>query len=117
MNNMVQISGGNSVQKEIAFKVISKMIDELMPRMKTLDISVKIKKFKGDAEVFCMMADSNRQCEIDVSRDLPLMDFVTVLCHEMMHVKQFARNELPLEKEAYGRESKLSQIVWDANIL
>ena len=46
MNNMVQISGGNSVQKEIAFKVISKMIDELMPRMKTLDISVKIKKFK-----------------------------------------------------------------------
>ena len=104
------------------------MIQELMPRMNTLDISIKIRKFQGDAEGFCMMADNNRQFEIEVSRELSLKDFVTALCHEMVHVKQFARNEWmirssgnywdsPWEKEAYRMESTLAQSVWDANIL
>jgi hypothetical protein len=89
-----------------------------------------------------MMEDNNRQFEIEISRNLSLRDFVTALCHEMVHVKQFARKELcaevsgsltrwkkskvsestdywdlPWEKEAYRMESKLAQICWDADIL
>jgi|TARA_R110000823_G_C15791159_1_gene486151 hypothetical protein len=139
--NMIDVIGGKESQKEIAFNVVAKMIDELMPRLRTLEITVRIKDVK-DAIAYCMMEDNNRQFEIEISRNLSLRDFVTALCHEMVHVKQFARKELcaevsgsltrwkkskvsestdywdlPWEKEAYRMESKLAQICWDADIL
>ena len=125
--NMIDVIGGKESQKEIAFNVVAKMIDELMPRLRTLEITVRIKDVK-DAIAYCMMEDNNRQFEIEISRNLSLKDFVTALCHEMVHVKQFARNEWmirssgnywdsPWEKEAYRMESTLAQSVWDANIL
>ena len=67
---------------------------------------------------------------------------VTALCHEMVHVKQFARKEmvdgvetgvarwksktipldtnywdLPWEKEAYRMEKKLANSVWENGII
>jgi len=138
--NFIDVRGGTKFQKEVAFKVVSQMISELMPRMRTLEISVRIRKFSDDAIGYCMMEDTNRQFEIEVSKDLSLKDFVTALCHEMVHAKQYARNEmsddvknrrwkkttvpnsvgywdLPWEKEAYRMEDKLAQIVWEKNIL
>lgn len=136
--NLIEVQGGNKFQKEVAFKVVSQMITSLMPRMRTLEITVRIKKMHGDAIGYCMMEDTNRQFDIEVSRDLSLKDYVNALCHEMVHVKQYARNEmdgyggrwkkskvaegtlymdLPWEKEAYRLEDKLTQEVWDANIL
>ena len=114
------------------------MIDTLMPRMRTLDIEVKIRKISGDAVGYCMQEDTNRMFTIDVQKDLSLRDFITTICHEMVHVKQYARNEmdcygrkwktkvisdkvgyydLPWEKEAYRLQDKLAQEVWDADIL
>lgn len=138
--NFIEVNGGTKFQKEVAFKVISQMITELMPRMKTLEITVRIRKFNDDAIGYCMMEDTNREFDIEISKDLSLKDFVTALCHEMVHAKQYARNEmsgdaydrkwkksivsdsvgywdLPWEKEAYRLENKLAQIVWDKNIL
>ena len=137
---LVEIIGGKSFQKEVAYNVVSQMIRTLLPRIRNLEITVRIKDVK-DAIAYCSMEDTERQFEIEVSRDLPLKDFVTALCHEMVHVKQFARKEmidtdgrntlwkkskisdstdywdLPWEKEAYRKEEKLAQICWDANIL
>ena len=66
------------------------------------------------------------------------MDFVSTIIHEMVHVKQFARDEmngydmrwkskiisvetdymdLPWEKEAYKLEEKLISQIWKENIL
>ena len=126
--NFIEVNGGTKFQKEVAFKVISQMITELMPRMKTLEITVRIRKFNDDAIGYCMMEDTNREFDIEISKDLSLKDFVTALCHEMVHAKQYARNEmscyggkwkkkkisddtayydLPWEKEAYKKEGKL----------
>ena len=138
--NLVDVIGGTKFQKEVAFKTVCQMITELMPRMKTLEIAVRIRKFNDDAIGYCMMEDTNRQFEIEISKDLSLKDFVTTMCHEMVHVKQYARNEmnglatdrrwkkcnvsdsvgywdLPWEKEAHRLEGKLAQKVWDSNIL
>ena len=138
--NLIDVRGGNKFQKEVAFKVACQMIAELMPRMKTLEIVINIRKFNDDAIGYCMMEDTNRMFEIEVSRDLSLKDFVVTLCHEMVHAKHYARNEmngnatdrrwkksnvsdsvgywdLPWEKEAHRLEEKLAQKVWDANIL
>ena len=42
--NLVNAEGGNRFQRNIAEKVVGEMIDYLMPRLRTLDISVIIKK-------------------------------------------------------------------------
>ena len=136
--NLVEVTGGKKYQRDIAQKVVYAMIDTLMPRMRTLDIEVKIRKISGDAVGYCMQEDTNRMFTIDVQKDLSLRDFITTICHQMVHVKQYARNEmdcygrkwktkvisdkvgyydLPWEKEAYRLQDKLAQEVWDADIL
>ena len=136
--NYIEVIGGNKFQKHTAEVVVGQMIQALMPRMRTLEITVNIKKLTGDAVGWCMMEDTNRDFTIDVHNKLTLKDFVTTICHEMVHVKQFARREtcgygvkwkgkkithktpyydLPWEKEAYKMQDKLAQKVWDSNIL
>ena len=136
--NYIEVNGGNKFQKHIAETVVTQMIEALMPRIKTLEITVNIKKLTGDAVGWCMMEDDNREFTIDVHNKLTLKDFVTTICHEMVHVKQYARKEtcgygkkwkgkkinpktayydLPWEKEAYKMQDKLAQLVWDADIL
>ena len=133
--NYIEVNGGNKFQKKTAEVVVAQMIQALMPRMKTLEIEVVIKKLTGDAVGWCMMEDTNREFTIEVANNLTLKDFVTTICHEMVHVKQYARKEtsgydkkwkgkmitlrlysdLPWEKE-YRMQDKL-QLVWDADIL
>ena len=136
--NIVEVTGGNRFQREIAEKVIQFCIKEMMPRVRTLYIELKIKKMTGDAVGYCMIGDDNREIEIECSKDLTLKDFVTTVAHEMVHAKQYYRKEmdgesmrwkkakvkegtnywdLPWEKEAYRLQDKLAQKIWDADIL
>ena len=140
--NYIEVIGGNKFQKQTAEKVVQKMIETLMPRMRTLEITVNIKKLTGDAVGWCMMEDTNREFTIDVHNKLTLKDFVTTICHEMVHVKQYARKEmddgqntgrarwktktipmdtkyydLPWEKEAYRMQDKLADMCWENNII
>ena len=136
--NYIEVNGGNKFQRKIAEKVVQFCIKEMMPRVRTLEIEVKICKFKSDCVGFCMMGDTNREIEIEVSKDLTLKDFVTTVAHEMVHAKQYYRKEmddfgtrwkkktikegtdyydLPWEKEAYRLQDKLAQKIWDADIL
>ena len=70
------------------------MIGKLMPRMRTLDIEVQLKNLTGDAVGFCMMEENNRQFTIEADRKLGIKELVTTICHEMIHVKQYARKEM-----------------------
>jgi hypothetical protein len=136
--NYIEVTGGNKFQREIAEKVVHEMISALMPRVRTLDINIEINKFTGDTVGWCLMGDTHKEFEIEVSKDLSLKDFVTTICHEMVHVKQYYRKEmdgesmrwkkkvlpentnyyeLPWEKEAYRMQDKLAQLVWDADVL
>ena len=138
MTNIVEVSGGNKFQREIAHTTIAFMIEKLMPRMRTLDINVEICEIKSDAVGFAMMTDDNRTFEIEVDKNIKLNDFVTTLCHEMIHVKQYARKEingvdlcwkgrnipkdtdywnLPWEKEAYRLQKRYANEIWETNLL
>ena len=139
--NFVEINGGNKMQREICEKVIFHMISELLPRFRTLDITVELQNIKSEAVGFCMMEDKNR-FEIEIDKKLSIKEMVTALCHEMVHVKQFARKEmvdgvetgvarwksktipldtnywdLPWEKEAYRMEKKLANSVWENGVI
>ena len=136
--NSVEVTGGKKYQRDIAQKVVYAMIDTLMPRMRTLDIEVKIRKISGDAVGYCMQEDTNRMFTIDVQKDLSLRDFITTICHEMVHVKQYARNEIngvdlcwkgrniskdtdywnyPWEKEAYRLQKRYANEIWESDLL
>ena len=112
---------GNS-RTELAENVVHFCIQELMPRMKTLDICVQI---EDDCDVYgyCLAVDK-REFVIEVKEDLSEVDFLTTIMHEMTHVWQYATGRLAVngkmeyktqaeyenvwyEKQAYQMEKKL----------
>lgn len=141
--NFVTVTGGNKTQRKVAETTTHQMIAELLPRFRTLDIEVKLKKFTKtdrDAIGWCLMEDNNRTFVIEINKDIGITELVTTICHEMVHVKQYARNEmtdecvefgaatwkgrkvnpktayydLPWEKEAYRLQDKLALMVWES---
>ena len=137
--NWVEVTGGNKTQRKVAEITTHQMIAELLPRFRTLDIEVQLKKFHNeDAIGWCLMQEDNRTFVIEINKDIGITELVTTVCHEMVHVKQYARNEmtdelvesghavwkgrkihpntgyyqLPWEKEAYKLQDKLALKVW-----
>ena len=133
---MIVITGGNKHLRAIAESTILCAMNELMPRIRKINLEVKIKKGlqKEGGIGFCTNW-GNREFEIEIEKELGLREFITALCHEMVHVKQGVRGELteatgqqywkgknhteteywsqPWEKEAYRKERKLAQLVWE----
>ena len=94
MTNEVNIVGGTKAQRELTEKIVQWCIKDMMPRMKTLDILVKIKDLKGAAMGYCLRGDTNREFELEIDKNMRLYDFFSTITHEMVHVKQYARNEM-----------------------
>jgi hypothetical protein len=141
--NYVVVEGGNKVQRDIAEKVVNFMIGQLLPRHRTLDITVQLNKMNDDAIGYCQMEDTNREFIIEVDKTIGIKELVTTICHEMIHVKQYVRNEmnddlvengqavwrgrkvnpntkyydLPWEKEAYRLQDKFANLVWNEEII
>jgi hypothetical protein len=113
------VEGGKKHQKELTEQVVYAVIKKLMPRLKNLEIDIKLDPRLSE-KTGCV-----------------LRDFVTTIVHEMVHVKQGVRGELrelmgkqywkgrvcnkeymeqPWEKEAYRLQDKLATWVWE-NVL
>ena len=140
-SNLIEIVGGKKSQRIVAYKVVDFMIKKLMPRVKTLDITVELKNIpiRDNAWGLVEIQDSNREFIIELEKSLCLYDFVTYLIHEMIHVKQYVRKELtekgstvywngencskisyskqPWEVEAYRLQSRYSVEFWESRIL
>ena len=89
--NDIQAFGATKSKRALAERVAYFCIDELMPKMKTLDISIHLDKLP-EADGYCL-AVTNREFQIEIEKTLSEEDFITAVCHEMVHVKQFARGE------------------------
>ena len=122
---LITVTGGKPNQRKYVESMVEFCVKTLMPRMKTLDITIKLKTPKG-AMGYCLELDNNRQFEIEVDRTQSLRLLLETVAHEMVHVKQYARRELhpvnntwcgktynpaktsywdlPWEIEAHGRE-------------
>ena len=126
--NEVIVVGGKKKERELAEEVVAWSIKKLMPRMKTLDITISFENI--DAYGYCMEEDTNRQFTLTIQKGMSFFDMVSTIVHEMIHVKQYARRELrnvngrtmwkkkdhsntdyfdaPWEKEAYKLEKPYS---------
>lgn len=130
--NIVEINGGTKAQKQLAEKVVHWYIKKMLPRFRTLDITVQFSNcMKRGAYGYCMQSDA-REYEIEIDRSLRLYDMVSTLTHELTHMKQYVRKEmvhlsdgsvrwkkkvvssdtsyadLPWEKEAFRLEKQLA---------
>ena len=134
----VRVTGGSKFQREVAHKLIYWTIKQLkLTRMSSLDVHIILKKLRGlDGE--CSMEDEERRTfTIEARKNLKLRQLIMTLIHEMVHVKQFARNEMddfpingrqrwksktlpksinyddmPWEKEATRLQEKLTDEFW-----
>ena len=121
--NDIGVIGGSKKKQDLAYSIIDFCITKMMPRMKTLDITLYLSNDMEDADGFCM-AESKRMFVLEVDSRLNGDDFITALCHEMVHVKQYAKGELDVngkfayksvddylnawyEKEAYAMQETL----------
>lgn len=122
--NRIEVIGGKAHQRKYVESMAEFCIETLMPRMRSLDITIKLATVKG-AMGYCLETDNNRTFEIEADRKLTLRKLLETIAHEMVHVKQYARKELrhnykwcgktyspekvsywdlPWEIEAHGRE-------------
>lgn len=136
--NIVEITGGQKFQREIAHKTVAYCIKQLLPRHRTLDIEIKLVTIKSDATGYAMVGDTNRHFEIEIDKNQTIKEFVTTICHEMVHVKQYARKEIdgirlrwkgkdipegtdyinfPWEIEAYDLQEDLADDIWHKGIV
>ena len=134
---IVDVVGSNKTKRDIAYNVVYFMLQKLLPRLRNIEIEVKFSKMNDDAVGYCMMLDNNREYQLEISKDLNIKELVMTICHEMVHVKQYVRNEmkegqmvwkkkpiasdtkyydLPWEKEAYAMQASLAKACWNKGI-
>jgi hypothetical protein len=119
----IDTNGGKKKQRELVSQVAYWCISRLMPRLKKIEIDIQLNNLKDGAVGYCMMTDNNRTFEIEVDKKLNIGEMIVTICHEIVHVKQYVRNELGIndnndgqdyynlsyEKQAYELQETLSE--------
>lgn len=104
---IITVKGGSASQKKHIPSVINFCVNKLMPRMTGLDITIKLKDLSKEGVCgYCMAVDGPRpdrprEFELELDSKMPMRKLLVTLCHEMVHVKQYARGEL-YESERQG---------------
>ena len=111
---VVTIRGGSAFQKKLASAVLDFAKAELLPKVRTLDVTLKLRKFRkeeGNVVGWCIYEDDekpkHREFTIEVSSEQALECFIKTILHEMVHVKQYALAEM---REAYTNDKH--RIYW-----
>ena len=69
--NIIEIIGGTKKQRLLTEKVVVFCIKEMMPRIRTLDITVELKsKLDGDVDGYCWEGENNREHFIEICKKL-----------------------------------------------
>lgn len=98
--NYVYAEGSTKTKRQLAEDVVNFCIRELMPRMKTLDVGVQLSNDLAPHQYgFCCAIDT-REFELEVNAKMSDDDIITTICHEMVHVKQYARKELDINNQS-----------------
>ena len=103
--NYLAVTGSTKRKRELAESAMIHCISELMPRMRTLDIELILKKLK-DKEVvgWCHEGENKREFFIDIEKSLDGDELIETVCHEMVHVWQSATRkmkDLPFGRKMY----------------
>ena len=118
--NMFYVKGGTKTQRELTENVAMFAIKNLFPKIRKYFILIRLDKFND-----CFEYDE-RDYVINIDKNQDRDDFITAIFHELVHVKQYLKNEmdnysfktttdyymLPQEQEAYSVQEELLKL-WD----
>ena len=115
VDNYIEVNlgkGVSDVRKNLTEEIVRWCIRELLPRVRTLDITVDLLDgLDGGIDGAQWYGEDNRQHYIEINENLYYDDFVTAIMHEMVHVKQdYRKDKRPIkdrEKEAYEQQEIL----------
>ena len=99
--NLIDVTGGFKSQRQRVLDVMTFCVDEMLPLHRTLDIQVHLGNYEQTQNVMgqCLHIHGN-EFQIDIDNKQKIYDLIVTVCHEMVHVKQYARKEL---KEDFPR--------------
>tara|TARA_A100001035_G_scaffold179347_1_gene142577 strand:- start:211 stop:579 length:369 start_codon:yes stop_codon:yes gene_type:complete len=117
---MFYVKGGTKTQRELTENVAMFAIKNLFPKIRKYFILIRLDKFNN-----CFEYDE-RDYVINIDKKQNYDDFVTAIFHELVHVKQYLKNEmdnysfktttdyymLPQEQEAFSIQEELLKL-WD----
>lgn len=110
--NEITVTGGTKSQREKVQSIAQFCIEKLMPKMKTLNIEIKLKKING-AMGYCL-CETKRDFELEIGTNQRLRRLLETVAHEMVHVKQFARGELTENQAWMGKTYDINKTeYWD----
>ena len=93
--NLIDVTGGTKKQRQLAYEVAEFCIEKLMPRHRTLDITIELNRCADTGAMgYCCVGDHNREFIIEIDNRIyknDIREFITSLCHEMVHVMQTAK--------------------------
>jgi len=91
------VYGGSLIQQQVAMSAVSWCADILIPKIRRINIDVNARPLKRAAKKFAheeiygyCERITNRDYCIEVEKHLKVYDFVTTICHEMVHVMQYS---------------------------
>jgi hypothetical protein len=104
----VHVTGGNKLQKEIARQLCEFFKAKYLSKFKTIRIDISIEKNLAEdcgCDGACTPIGGNRgrEFEIEIDRDLSLIQFMKTLTHELTHVRQYVTGDMV---EVKGKEPK-----------
>jgi hypothetical protein len=113
---MIEIHGGKPYQQKRVRSVAGFCIRKLVPRMRKLEVEIYLSSTlekRTETVGSCTCVDDGRDPRyfvIDLDSSKSLRTLLLTLAHEMVHVKQFARNE-----QEYT--PKLNKIRWHGKMV
>lgn len=114
----LDVVGGKTWQKQMAYAVGMFMLKETLPRIRALDVVIRLKDLKGVADGYCHPVE-DRLYVVEVEKGLKLKEFVRTICHEFVHVKQFVKKEMVMSDKvrwkntSYGYGTAYSRMPWE----
>ena len=113
--NYIEVKVGKGVSDErkvLTEKIAEWCISQLLPRVKTLDITIDLlDELDKGADGYQWVGGDNKEHFIEINENQYYDDFVTAVMHEMVHVKQdYRKDKRPIEdkeKEAYEQQEIL----------
>lgn len=93
--NIITVHGSTKKKRLLAESTTYFMVEELLPRHRTLQIEILFSNLMQESGVcgFCN-AFTSREFLIEIDKKIDTYSMIETICHEMIHVKQHARREL-----------------------
>lgn len=88
-----EITGGTKKERAIIEDALLFAKQYLMPRIRILEVDINLKK---NMEVDADVVGDEREFVMRIRKGQDRDDLLTAVFHEMVHVKQYVRNEFPV---------------------